>query len=149
MFYIVNLYTINFWNAVDKWCIIFKCYCFIYFCIIWISNNNISFYNNISSLENKTVLCPNFWKLEFFWKIGLDNSKILLKKLYFLTVKNKLSTGHVVKMLCLKLYVAELDFLRKIVLPQKLGKWTKNGPKTGFFEFIEKFQSLMFTEFVL
>ena len=50
---------------------------------------------------------------------------------------------------CMKLYEAELDFLGKIVLPQKLGKWTKNGPKTGFFEFIEKFQSLTFTEFVL
>ena len=23
--------------------------------------------------------------------------------------------------------------------PKKLGKWTKNGPKTGFFKFIEKF----------
>ena len=27
----------------------------------------------------------------------------------------------------------------KNILPPKLGKWTKNGPKTGFFEFIEKF----------
>ena len=23
--------------------------------------------------------------------------------------------------------------------PQKLGKWTKNGPEKGLFEFIEKF----------
>ena len=30
-------------------------------------------------------------------------------------------------------------FSRKNVLPQKLGKWIENGPKTGFFEFIEKF----------
>ena len=29
-------------------------------------------------------------------------------------------------------------FPGKKILPQKLGKWTKNGPKTGFFEFIEK-----------
>ena len=55
-----------------------------------------------SLLENKTALCPNFWTLKFFWKIGLDNSKVLLRKLYFLTVKNKLSTSHVVKMLCPK-----------------------------------------------
>ena len=30
-------------------------------------------------------------------------------------------------------------FSRKIFLPPKLGNWTKNGPKTGFFKFIEKF----------
>ena len=30
-------------------------------------------------------------------------------------------------------------FLKKTFLPQKLGKWTKNGSKTGFFEFIERF----------
>ena len=30
-------------------------------------------------------------------------------------------------------------FSRKMFLPPKLGKWTKNGPKTGFFEFIAKF----------
>ena len=53
-------------------------------------------------LESKTVLCPNIWKSTFFWKIGLYNSKILLKKLYLLNVKNKLSTGYVVKMLCKK-----------------------------------------------
>ena len=29
--------------------------------------------------------------------------------------------------------------MEKKILPQKLGKWTKNGPETGFFEFIEKF----------
>ena len=33
-------------------------------------------------------------------------------------------------------FVTEPDFLEK--LPQKLGKQTKFGPKTGFFEFIEK-----------
>ena len=38
----------------------------------------------------------------------------------------------------LKLCVTEPDFLGKIFLPPKLGKWTKNGPKTGFFEFIEE-----------
>ena len=35
---------------------------------------------------------------------------------------------------CVKLCMAELDFF---LLP-KLGKWTKIGPKTEFFEFIEK-----------
>ena len=30
-------------------------------------------------------------------------------------------------------------FSEKNYLPRKLGKWTKNGPKTGFIEFIEKF----------
>ena len=39
-----------------------------------------------------------FLKIEIF-RIGLENFKTLLKKLYFLTVKNKLSTGDVVKML--------------------------------------------------
>ena len=29
-------------------------------------------------------------------------------------------------------------FSGKSFFPKKLGKWTKNGPKTGFFEFIEK-----------
>ena len=58
-----------------------------------------------SSLENKTVLCRNFWILRFFWKIGLDNFKILLKN--FLIVKNKLWTGHVVKMLCPKMDIKE------------------------------------------
>ena len=44
---------------------------------------------------------------------------------------------------CMKLYVAELDFLGKNFLPQKLEKWTKNGPETVFFEFIEKSRSLI------
>ena len=39
----------------------------------------------------------------------------------------------------MKLYVTELDFLEKNFLTPKLGKWTKNGPETGFYEFIEKF----------
>ena len=39
----------------------------------------------------------------------------------------------------MKLYVTELDFLEKIFLTPKLRKWTKNGPETGFYEFIEKF----------
>ena len=38
-----------------------------------------------------------------------------------------------------KLSVTEPDFLEKIFVPKHLGKWTKNGPKTGFFEFIERF----------
>ena len=58
-----------------------------------------------SSLENKTVSCRNFWILRFFWKIGLDNFKILLKN--FLIVKNKLWTGHVVKMLYPKMDIKE------------------------------------------
>ena len=39
----------------------------------------------------------------------------------------------------MKLCITELNFPSKFFLPRKLGKWTKNGPKTGFFEFIEKF----------
>ena len=39
----------------------------------------------------------------------------------------------------MKLCVTEPDFLEKNFLSQNLGKWTKNRPKTGFFEFIEKF----------
>ena len=38
----------------------------------------------------------------------------------------------------MRLCVTEPDFPEKI-FSQKLGKWTKNGPKTGIFEFIEKF----------
>ena len=38
---------------------------------------------------------------------------------------------------------------KKIFLPQKLGKWTKNGPKTGFLRIYWKLLSLIFTEFVL
>ena len=33
--------------------------------------------------------------------------------------------------------LSKADFVEKIVSPQKLGIWTKNGPKTGFFEFME------------
>ena len=33
-----------------------------------------------------------------------------------------------------KVCVTEPDFLGKIFLPQKLGKWAQNGPKTGFFQ---------------
>ena len=40
----------------------------------------------------------------------------------------------------MKLCVEGLEFLeKKHFLPQKLGKWTKNGSKTKFFEFIGKF----------
>ena len=39
----------------------------------------------------------------------------------------------------MKLCVTEPDFLEKKYLSQKLGKWTKNGPKTGLFEYIETF----------
>ena len=38
----------------------------------------------------------------------------------------------------MKLCVTEPDFPEKKILTPKLGKWTKNGPKKGFFEFIEK-----------
>ena len=40
-------------------------------------------------------------------------------------------------------------FSGKKIFRQKLGKQTKNGPKTGYFEFFEKFWYLIFTEFVL
>ena len=39
----------------------------------------------------------------------------------------------------MKLRVTELDFPEKNFLPQNLEKWTKNKPKTGFFEFIDQF----------
>ena len=39
----------------------------------------------------------------------------------------------------MKMCVTEPDFLETFLLPPKLGKWTMNGPKTGFFELIEKF----------
>ena len=39
----------------------------------------------------------------------------------------------------MKLCVAEPGFPEKFFLLPKLEKWTTNGPKTGFFEFIEKF----------
>ena len=38
-----------------------------------------------------------------------------------------------------KLCVTELGFLGKNFLLQNLGNWTKNSPKTGFFESIERF----------
>ena len=45
----------------------------------------------------------------------------------------------------MKLCVTESGFPEKFFLLPKLGKWTKDGRKTGFFEFIEKFchQSLL------
>ena len=39
----------------------------------------------------------------------------------------------------MKLCVREPDFSEKFFLPQKLGKWAKNGPKLFFFKCIEKF----------
>ena len=42
----------------------------------------------------------------------------------------------------MKLCMTELDFPGKKNLPppqKKFGKWAKNGPKTEFFEFSEKF----------
>ena len=39
----------------------------------------------------------------------------------------------------MKLCMTEPDFLKKFFLPENLGKWTKNGLKTGFFEFIERY----------
>ena len=38
----------------------------------------------------------------------------------------------------MKQCVTESDFPEKVFLSQKLGKWVKNGSKTGFFEYIEK-----------
>ena len=37
-----------------------------------------------------------------------------------------------------KLCMTKGHFPEKIYLPSKLGKWTKNGSKTGSFEFIQK-----------
>ena len=34
----------------------------------------------------------------------------------------------------MKLCVTESDFPEKKILPQKLGKWAKNGLKTGFLK---------------
>ena len=45
--------------------------------------------------------------------------------------------------------VTEQDFLGKTFLPKTLGKRTKDGPKIGFFEFLLKIWSVIFTEFVL
>ena len=39
----------------------------------------------------------------------------------------------------MKLCMTELDFSGVKNLPLKLGKWTKNGLKTGLFDFVEKF----------
>ena len=38
----------------------------------------------------------------------------------------------------LKLCVTELDFMEETFLLPKMGKWNKNGQKTGIFEYIEK-----------
>ena len=35
--------------------------------------------------------------------------------------------------------VTEADFLKRIFLPKKWGKWANNRPKIGLFEFIGKF----------
>ena len=37
-------------------------------------------------------------------------------------------------------------FGKFFLLPQELGKWTKNGPKTRFFEFVEKVLYLFYDE---
>ena len=74
----------------------------------------------ISLLDNNIVLCLNFWTLRFSWKIGLDNSKLLLKKLYFLTVKDKLSTGHVVKILWAKADIKE--HASKIIIQRAMSR---------------------------
>ena len=39
----------------------------------------------------------------------------------------------------MKLRVTEPDFLGRFPFAQKLGKSAQNGPKTMFFQFIEKF----------
>ena len=47
----------------------------------------------------------------------------------------------------MKLFVTEPYFLEKNLLPQNLGKLTKNGSKTEFFEFIERFDHLIMNLF--
>ena len=47
----------------------------------------------------------------------------------------------------MKLLVTEPYFLEKIFFPQNFGKLTKNGPKTGFFELIERFDHLIMNLF--
>ena len=42
------------------------------------------------------------------------------------------------------LYMTELDFPGNFFLPQKSGKWTQNGLKTEFFEFIGNLVSTFF-----
>ena len=37
--------------------------------------------------------------------------------------------------------MTEQDFLRKILLPKKWGKWAKYKQKIGFFKFIRKFSN--------
>ena len=49
----------------------------------------------------------------------------------------------------MKLCMTELDFPGNFFLPQKLGKWTQNGQKTGFFLIYWKIYSLIFTEYDL
>ena len=39
----------------------------------------------------------------------------------------------------MKLCVRESDFLEKKKFPQKLGKWTENGPNTGFLNLLKNF----------
>ena len=39
----------------------------------------------------------------------------------------------------MKLCVTERDFPEKLFLPKKLGKWVKNGPKTGFLNILKNF----------
>ena len=52
----------------------------------------------------------------------------------------------------MKLCMTEPDFLENNFLPPKLGKWAKNGQKTGFSEYIEKFYqfllNLLYNEYV-
>ena len=38
----------------------------------------------------------------------------------------------------MKMRVTEPDFLEKTFFASKIGKMDQNGPKIGFFEFIEK-----------
>ena len=39
----------------------------------------------------------------------------------------------------MKLCVTELDFSKKKIFAQKIGKMGQKSVKTGFFEFVEKF----------
>ena len=48
----------------------------------------------------------------------------------------------------MKLCMTEPNFAGKFFLPKKWGKWAKNGPKTGFLEFIGKLSHLFFLNLV-
>ena len=41
-----------------------------------------------------------------------------------------------------------VGFFEKKILPQKWGKWGKNGPKIGFFEFVKKSSPQFLSKFL-